>query len=285
MQGVIESSLQMASTEIRHRARLVKDYRSTPPAYGNEARLGQVFLNLIVNAAQAIAEGNAEKNEIRILTYTSDDSGAVVEVLDTGAGIATEDLPRVFEPFFTTKEIGMGTGLGLSICQRIVHEMGGNIIVESEVGKGTRFRVLLPPSPTDALVPEVPEAGPVEPVRRGRILVVDDEPMVVNAVLRSLGNVHEVKAVLTAREALRRIEDGERYDVIVCDLMMPQMTGMELHAVLSKLAPDQAERMIFMTGGAFTPRARTFLDSISNQRVEKPFDSIHFRRLIDDRVR
>ncbi|MBN9165901.1 MAG: hypothetical protein BGO98_24300 [Myxococcales bacterium 68-20] len=285
VKGVLESSLQMASTEIRHRARLVKDYGPTPQAYGNDARLGQVFLNLVVNAAQAIAEGNAEKNEIRILTYTGDDGGAVVEVVDTGAGIAAKDLPRVFEPFFTTKEIGMGTGLGLSICQGIVHEMRGNIIVESELGRGTRFRVLLPPAPTDALASAVPGAQPAAPVRRGRILVVDDEPMVLNAVLRSLGNAHDVKAVLTAREALRHIEDGERYDVIVCDLMMPQMTGMELHEELSRLAPDQAERMIFMTGGAFTPRARTFLDSSSNQRVEKPFDSIHLRRLIDDRVR
>ena len=285
VKGVLESSLQMASTEVRHRARLVKDYRPTPQAYGNDARLGQVFLNLIVNAAQAIAEGNAEQNEIRILTYTGDDGGAVVEVIDTGAGIAAEDLPRVFEPFFSTKEIGMGTGLGLSICQGIVHEMRGNIVVESELGKGSRFRVLLPPVPTDAFASAVPGAQPAAPVRRGRILVVDDDPMVLNAVLRSLGNVHDVKAMLTAREALRHIGEGERYDVIVCDLMMPQMTGMELHEELSRLAPDQAERMIFMTGGAFTPRARTFLDGIANQRVEKPFDSIHLRRLIDDRVR
>jgi CheY-like chemotaxis protein len=123
------------------------------------------------------------------------------------------------------------------------------------------------------------------PARRGRVLVVDDEPLVVNAVLRSLGNAHDVKAVLTAQKALDRIDAGERYDVIVCDLMMPQMTGMDLFEELSKIAPDQAERMVFMTAATFTPRARDFLDKTPNQRVEKPFDSIHFRALIDDRVR
>ncbi|MBX3207663.1 MAG: response regulator [Labilithrix sp.] len=281
----IESSLRMAWNEIRHRARLVKDYGPTPPAYGNDARLGQVFLNLVVNAAHAIPEGDAESNEIRITTRTDDGGGAVIEVRDSGSGIADDDLPRVFEPFFTTKEIGAGTGLGLSICQRIVHELGGTIGVESRLGHGTLFRVLLPPPPADAQIAEVAPIPARALARRGLVLVVDDEPMVVNAILRSLGDVHDVKAVSRASDALRRIDSGERYDVIVCDLMMPQMTGMDLHEELSSRAPDQADRMIFMTGGAFTARARKFLDTVTNQRLEKPFDSIHFRALIDDRVR
>ncbi|HVH47505.1 MAG TPA: response regulator, partial [Labilithrix sp.] len=146
-------------------------------------------------------------------------------------------------------------------------------------------RVHLPPPPADVVEGTPDDVPSRAPARRGRILVIDDEPIVVNAVLRSLGAAHDVKAALSARAALERISAGERYDVIVCDLMMPQMTGMDLFEELLKVAPDQAERMIFMTAAAFTPRARSFLDNTPNQRVEKPFDAIHFRALIDDRVR
>lgn len=280
---VLDSTLHMAFAEVRHRARLVKDYHPVPPAYGNDARLGQVFLNLVVNAARAIPEGDVENNVIRITTRTSDGGGAVVEVEDSGAGIAPEHLERVFEPFFTTKDLDVGTGLGLSLCQRIVHDMGGEIVVESELGRGTLFRVILPRAPSDVAVPAVAKA--TKPPRSGRILIVDDEPMILGAIVRSLGNAHEVTTLESAREALARIEAGERYDVIVCDLMMPQMTGMDLHAALQARTPEMAERMVFMTGGVFTSRARTFLDTIPNQRLEKPFDTMHFRAMISDRLR
>ncbi|MBX3201757.1 MAG: response regulator [Labilithrix sp.] len=282
---VLDSTLQMAFAEVRHRARLVKDYQTVPAAYGNDARLGQVFLNLVVNAARAIPEGDVENNVIRITTRTGDHGGAVIEVEDSGPGIAAEHLTRVFEPFFSTDDLGTGSGLGLSICQRIVHDMGGEIVVESDLGKGALFRVTLPRAPSEVAAPaaaaEVRAAAP----RSGRILIVDDEPMILGAIVRSLGGAHDVTTLESAREALTRIEAGERYDVIVCDLMMPQMTGMDLHAELEARTPEMAERMVFMTGGVFTSRARTFLDTIPNQRLEKPFDTMHFRAMISDRLR
>jgi CheY-like chemotaxis protein len=114
--------------------------------------------------------------------------------------------------------------------------------------------------------------------------VIDDEPMIAKAVQRTLANDHEVIAAGNGEEVLRRVRDGERFDVILCDLMMPHMTGMELHAELSKLSGDQADRMIFLTGGAFTTRARAFLDETPNQRIEKPFDTAHLRAMINERV-
>jgi signal transduction histidine kinase len=285
---VIESALRMAWNEIRHRARLVKDYGDVPPVEGNEGRLGQVFLNLIVNAAQAMPEGRADRNEIRIVTRLDDRGRVVVEVRDTGSGIPEQVMSRIFDPFFTTKAIGEGTGLGLSICHRIVTGLGGQLTVESQVGKGTVFRIVLPTARLEVDAEVV--AGPPAPLaieagRRGRILVVDDEVKFGTAIRRVLSPEHDVLAVTSAQEAIERISSGERFDVILCDLMMPELTGMDLHAKLLHLAPEQAERMVFMTGGAFTGRAREFLDQVRNPRFEKPFEVGSVRALIHGMLR
>ncbi|MEO6953732.1 MAG: response regulator [Polyangia bacterium] len=285
VQRVMESTLRMAWNEIRHRARLVKNYGKTPPVGASESRLGQVFLNLVVNAAQAIQEGRAESNEIRISTTVAPSGNVVVEIADTGPGMPPEVLGQLFTPFFTTKPIGVGTGLGLSICHSIIAGFGGSIEVQSEVGKGTSFRISLLPAATEALEEVPPITGSTPAQRRGKILVVDDEPMIAKAVQRILSAEHDVTTLGSADDALKRIEAGERFDVILCDLMMPEMTGMDLHGELSRVGQEQADRMIFLTGGAFTVRARAFLAEIPNQRIEKPFDSTHLRALINDRIR
>jgi len=284
LRRVMESSINIAFNEIKHRARLVKDYQATPFVKANEARLGQVFINLLINAAQAIPEGHANENEIRVVTKWSDHGRAIVEVADTGSGIPRDLLKRIFDPFFTTKPVGIGTGLGLSICRSIVGTLGGEITVESQVGKGTLFRVELPaPAPVaEAMAGHAPR---VEQVRRGRVLVVDDELLVGSAVRRALASENEVLVLTNAREARGRIASGERFDVILCDLMMPEVTGMDLHAELSALAPDQAQQMVFLSGGAFTPMAAQFLDQVSNERIEKPFDPAGLRALVRSRVR
>lgn len=281
---VLESSVRMAWNEIRHRAHLTKDYSEVPPVQANESRLGQVFLNLIINAAHAIPEGRAEKNEIRIRTAMADGKRVLVEVHDTGVGIAAEHLTRIFDAFFTTKPIGVGTGLGLSICHRIVTSVGGEIAVQSELGRGTAFRLLLPVATVAELVPsERPRVA--APSRRGRILVVDDEPMICGAVRRMLASEHDVVAVARAQEALDRVAAGELFDVILCDLMMPHMTGMDLHAELARVAPEVAGRLVFMTGGAFTATAREFLDQVPNARLEKPFDLGSMRFVVQSLLR
>ncbi len=286
VQKVLESSVRMAWNEIRHRAQLIKNYESVPRVEGSESRLGQVFLNLIVNAAQAIAEGNAEGNALRIFTQVDPATGqVVVGISDTGSGIAPQDLKNLFRPFYTTKGPGLGTGLGLAISHRIITGLGGQIQVESQVGKGTTFRVILPPARSD--VAPVPEPVSLAPriARRARVLVIDDEPMIAEVIRRVLSKDHDVMVTVVATEALARIRGGETFDVILCDLMMPQMTGMELYAELRKLDPGLADRIIFLTGGAFSPAARAFLDEVANQRMEKPFDARHLRALVNDRVK
>ncbi len=282
---VLESTLRMAWNEVRHRARLVKDYGKTPMVRANESRLGQVFLNLIVNAAQAIPEGRHEANEIRITTRHSPVGQVIIEVSDTGPGIPPEVLKRLFTPFFTTKAVGVGTGLGLSICQRLVHSAGGEIFVESVVGKGTTFRVVLPQAPAASTVSDATVEKIAVAARRGRLLIVDDERAIGASLHRALSPDHDVVTVTRAAAALEKITAGERFDIIFCDLMMPEMTGMDLHGELFVSLPEQAQRMVFFTGGAFTPRARDFLDVVPNARIEKPFDIKNLQALIADRLR
>lgn len=286
VERVLESTLRMAWNEIRHRARLVKDYHKTPLVEANESRLGQVFLNLLVNAAQAIEEGKASRNEIRVRTHVDAQGFVVVSISDTGVGIPESLRSRLFTPFVTTKPAGVGTGLGLSICHRIVSSLGGQIKVDSEVGKGTEFRVVLPQAKPDSVVPESPSTAPKSaPRRRARILVVDDEPLITKVVRRTLGREHEVEALNSAEEALVRIRAGERFDIILCDLMMPQVTGMDFHAELTEAFPEQAKKMVFLSGGAFTKRARDFLESVHNHRVEKPIDAQGLKALVNDMLR
>jgi signal transduction histidine kinase/CheY-like chemotaxis protein len=285
VEKVMESTLRMASNEIRHRARVVKEYGDVPMVDANEARLGQVFLNLVVNAAQAMAEGHADTNEIHVLTTTDETGRVVVEVRDTGSGMGPEALAKVFVPFFTTKAAGVGTGLGLAICHRIVTGFGGEISVESQVGIGTTFRVLLPVAQAGATVPNI--IGLMVPTgRRGRVLVVDDDENVGTIIRRLLSPEHDVKLLASADEALAAIIGGEHFDVILCDIMMPVVTGMDFFHRLDAQEREQAERVVFLTGGVFSDRARKFLEEIPKGRLlEKPFDSDDLRALVNARVR
>ena len=278
---VLDSTLNLASAEIRHRARLVKSYGEGVPAVrGNESRLAQVFLNLLVNAAQAIpSDGDAEHHEIRVTTRLAGPRWVSVEISDTGAGIAPELMGRIFDPFFTTKPPGVGTGLGLSICHNLVTSLGGEIHVHSDLGRGTTFQVLLPSSDTPMEVsPPRPQVLEIADLPRGRVLIIDDEPLLCSALERILRPHHDVEFTTLAAEALPRLEAGERFDLILCDLMMPRMNGMDFHAALHRLRPELTGRVIFLTGGAFTAQARAFLERVPNRRVEKPFNA---RALLD----
>jgi signal transduction histidine kinase len=280
---VLEWSLNMTMNEIRHRAKLVKDLRPVPGVRATETRLGQVFINLLVNAAQAIAAGNKADNEIRLSTSTDVDGWAVVRITDTGSGIEPDVRDRIFEPFFTTKPTGVGLGLGLFVCHGIIKGLGGSMAVESVPGSGATFTIRLPPAG------RADEAGgPVEPVatsapRRARVLAVDDEPHVLRSIQRAL-SAHEVIVADCGREALARLADDTRFDVILCDIMMGDMTGMDLYAQLARRSAELAARMVFMTGGIFTDGAREFLASVPNVCIEKPFDLGALRDLVAQRA-
>ena len=277
VEQVLDSSANIVISEISQRARLIKDYGGVPRVLANEARLGQVCLNLIVNAAQSIPEGHVDENEIRLSTRQDGHGRVIIEVRDTGEGIAEPLLAHIFEPFFTTKPLSNGTGLGLSICKDLVERFGGTLTVDSVVGKGSLFRINFPelgsglPRGAEVVKRDADAAEPT-PARRGRVLVVDDEPRLCAILARLLSTEHDVTTFTSAASAVERIASGQRFDVIFSDLMMPGMSGMDLHAELTRIAPQQAKRMVFLTGGAFTPKASEFIGTVRNRLLDKPFE-------------
>ncbi len=279
---VLDVAVNMTFNEIQHRARLIKDFGRVPLVEADENRLAQVFINLLVNAAHSIPEGDTARNEIRLSTFVDPAGRIVAEVQDTGAGIPPALLARIFNPFFTTKDVGVGSGLGLSICEGIVTALGGTITVQSELGKGSTFQVSLPPSSGKSSV--VPEVSNVPPVvvgtRRGRVLVIEDDRALATTYRRILSPEHEVFLAFNGREGLECIAAQGPFDAIVCDLMMPELTGMDVHAELMRSAPELAARMVFVTGGAFTPRSRAFVDQITNHWMEKPCSTQDLRAIV-----
>jgi len=280
---VLELAVQMARNEIKYRARLVKELGDVPKVMGTEGRLSQVFLNLLINATHAIEEGAVEGNEIRVSTWQREGE-VFAQVKDTGCGIPRDHLDRLFEPFFSTKEVGKGSGLGLPISQTIVETCGGRITVESEPGVGTKFTVMLPAAGEVKSKEKPPDAEGEAESASGRILVVDDEEPIRVAMERMLSH-HETVGASSGAEAKEILEDDAAFDLILCDMMMPEFSGMDLHKWLREAHPFLAQHLIFITGGAFTPKAREYLGSVENNRIEKPFDMKKLIQRVDERVK
>jgi PAS domain S-box-containing protein len=268
VRAVLEHAASLASAEVRPRARLVWDVAEVPPVRGTEGRLTQVFLNLLVNAAHAIPEGDPEGHVIR-LTARRREGGAVgVDVADSGAGIAAEHLSRVFDPFFTTKPMGLGTGLGLWVCRNIVTALGGSLEVESAAGRGTTFHVVLPAAegePARHRRAEGDAGGPPRP----RVLVVDDEPLVATTVRRQLAAEFAVDAASGAADALSRVE-AARYDAVICDVMLDGKNGLDLVEEIRRAHPALAGRFLLVTGGA-SPAVAERLARSGVRWLAKPF--------------
>ncbi|MGD8826274.1 MAG: ATP-binding protein [Myxococcales bacterium] len=279
----LDSAIRLAEPEIQHRARVVREYEDgSLYVRGSRTRVGQVFVNLIVNAAQAIDPGDRERNTITIRVRSTERDRVCIEVQDTGPGIPPQLLRRIFDPFVTTKPAGRGTGLGLSICRRIVHSLEGTIELQSHPGQGTVARVVLPKA-TRAQRPLTVPPPSISAIRRaagGRlsVLVVDDEPVIARLIQKALVE-HDVTTASDGRQAVALM--GEHaYDVILCDLIMPEMTGMDVYRAALQRSKPLHDRIVFMTGGAFTQRARDFLESVPNLRIEKPFELSHLERTI-----
>jgi PAS domain S-box-containing protein len=278
---VVDGALQLSRKQLAEHATIVRDFQRVPAVLGDATRLGQVVLNLLMNAAQALHGGSPEINRVTLAIFPDEaepSTRVCFEVRDTGPGIRPEILPRVFDPFFTTKAVGEGTGLGLSICHGIVSALGGSIRISSELGQGTTVRVTLPATdrpPPRATVPPLPPA-----TRRLRVLIVDDEATVANALRRALAREHDVTTVYSGEEALALAVQKFEFDVILCDLMMPGLSGVDLHEVLEARSPALAARMVFMTGGAYTRAARTFVEQPGRILLDKPFDLAAVRALL-----
>jgi two-component system, NtrC family, sensor kinase len=268
--AALEFGVSMAMTHLRPRAQVERCFGQVPNAVAHEARLGQVFLHLLINAAHAIPLGDSERHRVT-LTTRREGAWVMAEVSDTGVGMTTEVLQRAFEPFFTTRPVGEGTGLGLSICLGLVRSMHGELTATSIPGMGSTFQVRLPVAEA-TIHPEVPAVRPPDAHQRKRVLVVDDEPQLTAVLRRILGRQHDVVVAHSGREALTLLEEDDAFDRVFCDLMMADLTGMDVHAELSRRRPELLARFVFMTGGSFTERARAFLQTVPLPRIEKPFE-------------
>lgn len=280
----INHALSMASNEIKYRARVVKSLGPVPEVFASEGKLAQVFLNLLINAAHAIDEGRVEDNEIRVRTW-AEDGWVVAEVEDSGGGIAEHDRERIFDPFYTTKGVGVGSGLGLSLCHSIIVGFAGTISLASPAGESTCFQVRIPARgsqrPIAAQTPQKISA-PRRSTRSGRVLIVDDEEGIRRLLTKILEVDYQTEAVASGEKALALLSQDRGFDVVLCDLMMPKMSGMELHAHVQGFDSALAGCFVFVTGGAFTPGAAEYLSQSAVPQIKKPFDSAEVMAVVDE---
>ncbi|MBL4637600.1 MAG: response regulator [Kofleriaceae bacterium] len=269
---VANAACKMVFNEIRHRAHLVMNLGTLPTIAGDRSKLTQVLVNVLINAAHSIEEGATDKNTITLSTeYLS--NKIVLTVQDTGCGISEEDQARVFEPFFTTKPRGVGTGLGLVLAAETIRKHRGTISITSELGQGTTFEMSIP---TDTgliakqLLPETEETGETS-THRAKILIVDDELLLRKAFRRMLQGSHDISEAADGQEALALITANPTFfDVVLCDIMMPEFDGLKLYAALETIAPDLRDRVVFISGGAFTDRTSEFVSTTDALILEKP---------------
>jgi len=238
---------------------------------GDRYQLQQVFLNLIDNAHQEMRKTHG-LGTLTVRAYPTEQRTVQVKFIDDGPGISRENISRLFDPFFTTRDVGQGTGLGLSICLGIVQEHQGRIWAESEPGQGATFLVELPlylgPQQGEDLREAVKELPFVE---KQAVLVVDDEVEIARLLKRILeAEGHSVTAAYSGSEA-REALDERTFDLVICDLRMPGMSGQELYAHIKQTQPDLARRVVFLTGDVMSRESQTFLEEAGNQFVSKPF--------------
>jgi len=274
---VLDDTLELRGYELRVRGiEVTRDYdEQIPETMADAHQLQQVFLNLVTNAEQAMEKSPRESQRLIVRTRRT---GAVIriDVEDTGPGIPPNLLERIFNPFFTTKPTGSGTGLGLSISLGIVREHEGRIWAENAPQGGARFIVEVPivthrASGESQAIPLVPLQGD-----RLQILVVDDEASVRVSLQRYLaGRGHEVETTSSGREALGRLREG-RFDAVIVDMRMPDVSGEELYRELQTNDPQHADRIIFTTGQLVDEQVRTFLASTGRPCVPKPFEFAAF---------
>jgi nitrogen-specific signal transduction histidine kinase/CheY-like chemotaxis protein len=281
VQDVLDSTIAIAMNTLRHKGRLVTDYEDVRGVRANASRLGQIFLNLLMNACESLEDGKPGENEIRVEVQEEGDQ-VVVAISDSGSGIPAEQIDRIFDPFFTTKPVGVGTGLGLWVCQNLLQDMGGDIRVESEEGVGTTFFIRMPA--TDQVVKEEAPTrpDPLDTRVRNRLLVVDDEP----AIAELLGEIldhHEVHLAHSGTEALDQLRNRS-FDLVLCDLMMPDLSGIQVYEASSEQANGTPPRFVFLTGGAVTDTAKRFLSETHHRVITKPFRPALVRQVISEEL-
>ncbi len=291
---VVKSACHMVASQIRHRASLVKDLQDVQPVFGNRVKLMQILTNLLMNAAQALPNHRGQHERIEIKT-SQDDHNVVISVSDTGTGISEEVRNRIFEPFFTTKPREVGTGIGLSLSAELARQHDGELVLVETSSQGSTFALRLPAADLERLPHSFPSARsacraslvPVpavyQPTYNGpnrRILLVDDEPNVRRSLMRMLRG-YQVITAATGREAIEALQT-HAFDAVICDLVMPDLDGVDVYEALEASRPDLLDRVIYTSGGAYTPRAAAFVANREIRFVEKPIHPQRFVELLED---
>ena len=256
---VIRIASKMAMADLRHRAKLNMNLAPTSEVPLSSSRLSQVILNILSNAARAFRQTDRTKNLIRI-TVTQDKATVRIVIEDNGWGISPEDLNRVWEPLFSKTPQQGGVRLGLSICRRILHEVGGTLEIKSEVDKGTKVKITLPfvnsDKKTGFPAPAL-SAAEISPDHQPSVMIVDDDHLVLTLLARMLQKQYNVSEFMDARSALSALETGEIPEVIISDIMMPEMDGQAFYREICKLG-SYGNRFLFITGGAVTEASLEF---------------------------
>jgi signal transduction histidine kinase/DNA-binding response OmpR family regulator len=276
----IRSALRVVAAELRHKAEITTNLAEGLRVVGVAGQLSQVFVNLLINAGEAF--GNRSGNSL-VITSKRVGGHILITLTDNGPGIARDQLPRIFDAFYTTKSVS-GTGLGLPISRDIVRQHGGEISADSTHGIGTTFSIVLPQA-VKAAPREPTQPPPFAADQEGvpvRLLFVDDEASILRSYKRAFGRVHDVVAVTNGKEALEALAVRADFDLVICDLSMPTMSGMQLYHIVRERYPQLADRFIFATGGATQRELEDFLRSVTNRVLEKPFDLSVLSVIIND---
>ncbi|MES1157900.1 MAG: ATP-binding protein, partial [Haliangium ochraceum] len=246
---VVNEVCQLVLGVIRHKAQLLKDLYDVPPIALAPGRLDQVLTNLLMNAAQAIPDGSPQRERITVSTRL--DGGEVaIAVEDTGSGMSEEEQRHVFEPFFSTKTREEGLGLGLSICADIVGAHGGSIHCKSIESQGSRFEVRFPIAATTRANSAQPAVGEAPSVTRARVLLVDDEPYIRQTYALLLDRDFDVITAANGGQALACLAADPDIDLVICDVMMPDMDAAQMLGRVRITRPELVSRFVLHTGGA-----------------------------------
>lgn len=279
---VLNAAISMTRKQTEARATVMIRLDGPTRVRANRARLEQVFVNLILNASGSFEVDDPVANRIELSTLNSDDEVAI-RVSDNGQGIPPHAREQIFDPFFTTKSVRDGSGLELSICHGIITRFGGDIEVETEVGRGTTFIVTLPLDDSNAkVIPTVPLPRSHQRPARSRILLIDDEPALAAVMKDLLAETHEVMVANSGKDALDLLARDDRFDCVLCDLMLEEVSGIDVYELLQRRDSHLVPRIVFMTGGAFTDASRDFLARIDNPCLEKPFSMDRLLGMIAD---
>lgn len=268
LEAVVRSACNLARPAYQHVAELLLDLESVPPVLGEPGRIGQLVTNLVVNAAHAV-EDRPGPQRIIVSTRVDGSDRVLLAVEDTGPGIAEELHERVFDPYFTTKPSDVGSGLGLAIVRDIAGRHGGTARIVRSASGGARVEIRLPRATAAPVIAVAPSTS-ARPAHRARVLLIDDEPMLLHTLEEAIHDEHDVVIALGGRAALDLLERDQRFDLVVCDLQMPHVDGVAVHEAITHRIPELAKRFVVMTGGAVTPRASSFLQREKPRSLGKP---------------